>query len=664
MGTEHRYSRWVWVELTGFDRESPDLGVSAYLDRAGFVPDAVLLLLFNPDFVHTHDGLEEDAPLPFDCCSYAGHPRGYERESQPWTRHELRRLVQELQARGIEVAVSVFDGFVTDEWIGKHSELLTMTRSGNRIRSICPWKRFADGAFYEHYFARKLGEVLSDYGFDGYHLADGYCHPRLTLYEADYSDDMVGQFLGARGIQLPAGFAAQTGDEPDGVRARADWIWRNARIEWIRFHTERISEFCRTVVAAVHDRGRWVVANNALTREPFQAMYRYGVDYQRMVGAGLDGLVLETVAPGVAIGGEGGRPGQKHYDFLAMVLLTSSCVRDIPLRCLNNTHDANEQWDVLEHGPTLLEREVYCNSNLYRWRADGSLQRCSSGPVVCLGDGIEPHQWERLREWWERGFGSTPRRVVGATVVWSDAAHARQLEDYIATRRWSTHKLLYELLAHGAPIHCVADVGAVGAVLGPLVVLNSHLFPEDELAAVLTHARGPVIMIGSGAPSQPPADLRFDDCYGPGQLQCAAYGCPPGWEVSIESDGPEELPASLLDAPEPVPYFEELYFRRVSASFLDACSGLIAALSGAPRVLVRPDVVRAQALELEDGTLRLLVGNDSYHYVVTELDAGREISAVSVVTRFPCAPPMPHGSRVACRVPPRGMVILDLALRQ
>jgi hypothetical protein len=658
------YDRWLWIELIGFDNERPDYGVQAYLDNAGFVPDAVSLFVFNPDFIHAHNGLDEDGPLPFDCCSYGGHPNSYERQRQAWTRFQLKGLIEELRRRGIAVLVSVFDIFVTDEWIGQHPELLHVNRAGDRIRSICPWKRLSDGSFYDDFFARKLGEVLRDYGFDGYHQADGYCHPRLPAYEGDYSDDMIGQFVEATGVVLPEGLADESGDRSEFVQQRAAWIWRHVRRKWLCFQAGRMATFCRKVAEAVHAQGKWVVANNALTRDPFQALYRFGVDYRQMAEAGVDGFILETVAPGVSIGGEGGRAAAPHYDFLAMVLLIKSYVPHLKLHCLNNAHDVNEQWDVLRHGSTLLEREIYCNSNLYRWRPGGSLERCSAGPVVCLADGIHPHEWQWLREWWERGFGTTPRRVVGATIVWSDAAHERQLDEYLKTRRWTTHKLLYELLAKGAPLHCVADVTDLAGVSGPLVVLNLHLFPEEDRAAVLAYDRGPVITIGLPIRTLLHPEFAFGDCYYPGGLACYVYGAGREWEVAIAPEGPEEIPGDLMGLPEPQAYFEELYFRKVSTSFVEACARIIADCAGAVKVLSRADVIRVQALELEGGFLRLLVGNDSHYYVITDLDVGREIESVRVVTPFPGTTPAFSGSRLGFRVPGRGMAIVDVALKE
>ena len=658
------YERWLWVELIAFDNEAPDYGVKAYLDNAGFTPDAVSLFVFNPDFVHTHEGMSRDQTFPFDYCSYGGHPTGYERERQEWTRFQLRGLVGELQRCGIAVYFAVFDIFVTDEWIGRHRELLHVNRSGQRISSICPWKRFRDGAYYEDFFAEKLGEALEDYGFDGFHQADGYSHPRLPLYEGDFSDDIVEQFGDATGVSLPDGLAEMTGDQPEVVEQRAEWIWRNARREWIGFYARRVRGFCKKVADAAHAHGKQVVLNSALTRDPFEALYRYGVDYRGIAEDGADGFIVETVAPGVSIGAESGVVANPHYDYLAMLLLMKSSVPDLKLRCLNSAHDIREQWDVLRHGPTLLEREIYCNSNLYRWRSDGGLERCSAGPVVTLADGIQRHEWEWLREWWERGFAVTPRRLISATLVWSEKALERQLDEFITTRRWTTHKLLHELMSRGAPVHCAAAVKDLGVVEGALLVLNPQLFPEDEVEAIFGYERGPIVAIGGRIPGLPKPDFEFEDCCTPNQLHCAAYGTTQRPDVAIEpAEAPEALPEDLMSLPEPPTFLQELYFRQVSEGFLMGCVDVLVGCVGALKVLRRADVIRVQALELGDRVLRLLVGNDSHYYVVTSLDVGQEIESARVVSSFPGTPPLFTGCELGIKVPGKGMVVLDVTVK-
>ena len=655
------YETWLWIELIGFDNEQPDYGVGEYLDRAGFFPDAVSLFVFNPDFVHTHDGVGEDRLFPFDYSSYGGHPCSYERERQQWTRFQLLGLVRELQARGIAVYFSVFDIFVTDEWIGRHPELLHVTSEGQRIGSVCPWKRLADGTWYEDFFASQVARVLADYGFDGYHQADGYCHPRLTIYQGDFSDDMIDQFVADAGVALPEELAAPSGDAAEVVARRAEYIWRHLRRPWIAFYSRRITRFCRKVAEAVHSVGKKVVLNQALTREPFQALYRYGVDYRAIADAGADGFILETVAPGVSLGGEHGAEAHPHFDFLAMTLLMKACLPDRPLRCLNNTHDVNEQWDVLRHGPQLLEREILSNASLFMWTRSG-LRRCSEGPLVCLADGLQAHEWAWLRQWWGLGFSVILRRLLAATLLWSDAALDAQLDDYLLTRRFTTHKLLYELMSRGAPVAAVAPMEDLDAVTGPLLVLNPHLLPEAELAQAAGYEGGPLIVIGPKTRSLPPADIEFGDVHPPGQLWCAVFRAPQKREVSVPPDEPEVFPEDPMAVPDPVHYFRELYFRKVSDGFLQACADLIAECAGAPRVLHRPDVIRVLALELADHTFRLLITNHSHYYVPTAIDLGGPIQDARVATAFPAGPPAVSGSALSVRVPPQGIVAVDVEL--
>ena len=248
----------------------------------------------------------------------------------------------------------------------------------------------------------------------------------------------------------------------------------------------------------------------------------------------------------------------------------------------------------------------------------------------------------------------------GATLVWSDAALGRELDDYIATRRWSTHKLLYELLAWGAPIYTVADVADLASVEGPLVVLHPQAFPPEELASVLYYDRGPLILIGQPVAGGPAADLEFADVNPPGELHGAVYRAPRQYAVNIAPDEPENLPEDLAALPEPPTFVQELYFRRVSPGFLQACAEILRDCARAAKVLDHPDVIRVQSLERNDGVLRLLIGNDSNYYVPTQVDVGAPIAQAHVVTSFPGSPPATAGSILSIRVPGPGMVIVDV----
>ena len=55
------YDKILWMELIGLDNRQSDMGIKAYVDNLGFVPDAVSIFMWSPDFVHFHDGLDADA---------------------------------------------------------------------------------------------------------------------------------------------------------------------------------------------------------------------------------------------------------------------------------------------------------------------------------------------------------------------------------------------------------------------------------------------------------------------------------------------------------------------------------------------------------------------------------------------------------------------------
>ncbi|NUQ01855.1 MAG: hypothetical protein HUU35_18570, partial [Armatimonadetes bacterium] len=464
--------RWVWVDLPAFDVEAPDLAVDAWLSPLGFIPDVVALFLFNPEVVLGHPGAADpgwtERVLPPDCCAYHAHPYGYNRPRQVWTAGRLRDLATALRDRGVAPFLSLMELFgeggptSTTAWTTAHPEVWVTHRNIGPYRSVCHYKRLADGTWYEDYFADRLRQALLDFGFAGFHQADGVSHPRLALWVGDHSDDLIAQFAEHSGEALPGALGQPCGGNLEVVRARADWIWTHRRRAWIDFYADRTTRFCRKVADAVHAAGGRVLLNGADTRDPFEILYRYGTDVRRLAEF-VDGFIAETVAPGCSVGAGSGHDTAAEYNYHAMLLLLKAAARERPVLCLNGVRDVAEQWDVLRHAPALMEREATTQASRFRWTATGQLERCCHGPMVCLGDGIRPHEWAWLREWWDRAHAPElrPRTV---TLVWSDAALDTELDGYLQTQRYTTHKLLQELLRHGAPVHAVVRAEHVAAL--------------------------------------------------------------------------------------------------------------------------------------------------------------------------------------------------------
>ena len=118
----------IWMQLLGFDRDDPDRGAARYLEQVGFTPDGIVALLYHPDFVHLHRGMDTEYRLFDDNAAYYGIPRNAERERQPWTNYDLRTLARALHARGVPLYASLMgavnhSAFHT-EWIEAHPEIV------------------------------------------------------------------------------------------------------------------------------------------------------------------------------------------------------------------------------------------------------------------------------------------------------------------------------------------------------------------------------------------------------------------------------------------------------------------------------------------------------------------------------------------------------------
>ncbi len=657
--TRRPHERWIWTELIGFDNRAPDMGVQAYVDTAGFAPDAICLLITSPDFILSHEERDEEVDLPPDFCSRDGHEHNPVRQHQTWTNRQLRRLIDELHRHGTGAYLTVFTRFYGNqfhrEWVSDHREVCMVRRSHGWVSAINSLSRLKDGTYYEDYFVPQLVRVLDHYGFDGWHGADGYGPLSGPLYDVCFSDNMVAQFVESRGLDLPPFVTESCEDSVEKVDARADWIWRNVRHEWIAFYADRWAQFWSKVMDALHQTGKKAVINSAWANAPFESLYRYGIDYRKIVDTGVDGIVVETVGASIAMDH---RPGAadpvRHYDFLSMLMLIKAYVPDAKLIFLNTTHDVVEEWNAIHHVPVILERETYALANVFHTDARGALAPCADGVLVCLGDGMSREDWGWLRDRWRLAFSSLPRRTLGATLVWSDAAFRNQGEDFTRTRTWTTDRLLFELMARGAPVQSTARVDSLHNVDGAILVLNAHLFPQAEIEKIRAYRNGPVVMIGRRGHARPAAD----------QLCCRVYGAPHVSAPEAEGRDSEDVLGDVMAITDPAIFWNHLVCREVSNRFLNGCVDAILQAAGCFSVVEEGDAVAIMAVEQRENVLRLAVKNKTPQYARPQIDVHAPIERVEVLTRFPSMLVKPEGSTFRVRVPGNGIVVLDVALAE
>jgi len=223
----------------------------------------------------------------------------------------------------------------------------------------------------------------------------------------------------------------------------------------------------------------------------------------------------------------------------------------------------------------------------------------------------------------------------------------------------TVHPLMFRLMTAGAPLQTTANLGDLSGVTGAILLLNHHLLPADELAAVLAYDRGPIVLIGRAVEGLPEPDVRFADRSGPMALTCMVYGAWPE-APEIEPWEAPALPDDLMAMEEPAGYWDHFSFAPVSPSFVQACARVIAEVSDAPVVVEGADVVTLMTTEEEGGRLRVALKSASPFYARPRVDMRREIARVDILTEFPSLRVRPEGSTFTVRVPPKGVTVVEV----
>ncbi|GBG07734.1 hypothetical protein PAT3040_02294 [Paenibacillus agaridevorans] len=640
---------FIWMQLLGFDREDSDRGAARFLDQTGFLPDGACALLFHPDFVNQYKGMDEEYELPADNCAYYGIPRNAERERQPWTNYNLRDLSGNLSDSGTGLyagimGVSIGDSF-HQEWISDHPELQFHTRGGKR-RGLFALKRFKNGAYYEDFFVEQLCRTLVDYGFKGIHLADGFS-PSGNIYHGDYSTDMVTQFIDHTGLILPDGIVAALGDdEAEAEDARADWIWKNVRAEWIEFMCWRWESFFKKICARVHAIGREVMVLGMYCTDPFETKYCLGTDLARIMNAGVDYLTANILPTSCFIASPWDTQDYYFHRYMAIAPITAAHIRQGHLVSMVGLQDATEEWDMMKHVPCLHERDLY-TMMAYQLAEKGGSRRALEGYFLCLGDGIKRADWDWERERMEIAFSADVDRTLSPTMLWSDHAYENMLAEYIQTRRWTPFKLFYELAKAGT--HCGACVRSedLDSFTGTLLVPDFDMLSLEEQRKVAAYDRGAVVCTAH-AGFEPAAygiqpTILFADRFSNRPLTAFAFGASPDEDTraAIEAlltqdDGKPNLEGDPADAPDfPYTLVDTLPFVKVTTGFRDALARLLLDIGDCPLTCDKPYL----AYRLKDGTCRLYLFNDNdVHYRRAFVTMKEPVADTRTVSSFPILP--------------------------
>ncbi|MDR0409217.1 MAG: hypothetical protein LBH18_02315 [Spirochaetaceae bacterium] len=685
---------WYWIELIGFDHSASDFGTAEFLGRLAQKPTGISLLFSDIDFVNLHDSSKRGIPLRPCDCSYGGHRQSEERERQEWTGTQLVGLVSALKKQGIKVVFSLFNFFVYigddkravyGDFISRNPELRDIAPDGTKGLSVNVLKRFADGRFYEDYLFQKIKEVIDCYGFDGLQLADGLSSSRPSLENSDFSDDTVSQFFewgkaenGNTFIEkmLSVGVLPTVGSE-DGYRQRRDIILDDFRYEFTVFLTERWRRF----YAKLHDRlvcaGHTVIVNSTWTRGPFEALYRYGLDYAKAFEkGGFYGIMIEDVSATRAImsdedqGGFHLNPEERRYCVYEYDLMQSEIKTYLPKvkqLTMSSVKDTQEQWDVLRHAPTALERAILRRSNCPVLTENG-YANTSEGAWYCLSDSMRQADWEIISE--KEGVANSGDSVSGfsgAVFLFSETLLYPQLNRYIEKRAYSSNLIYTALTTAGLTVGGSATTE--GLARHPkkmsVIAVDPGLMTAAEQDA-LAACGGAVVSIGVRAEKlgRPAFEANY------GLYDVCFYG-------TVFSEGAlQELHAALSANAQKIRcdsfsnsedrgiWTQPLQYERHTTRFMRMLADFINKACALPHTLPTEYECKLTAFWLKSGVLRLLITSDENTYALPKIEVGLPIVSARSRTKYRGYEIPYEGSVFSVRVPPKGMEIVDIEVRQ
>lgn len=549
-----------WVELIGFDNAKPDYGVADYLGRMPRLPDAVSLHLDNDRTLRAYGGESDgDFVLPENSCSYRGRPYNGERRRQAWRASQLKGLVAELRRRGVDVYASFFY-YKAMEMVHDRVELL----------------------------ADQIARFLSDFGFSGFHGADGFSPPIQCLEAPE------------RGLLS----GSDDKNRPQIARQEA----------------ERFASAWKTIVSKLKASGLKCFVNTCWTLDPYEALYRYGVDYRLLAKAGIDGFVVESSASAKRLF-DGPSQGPSPLDrSVAMLMRLKASCPEVPLVVLHAVHDGAEQWSSLRHAPCCVRAEAIALGGVFYGN-----RHALDGFLPCLSDGIAESEWKSLYKVWDLALAPA-KAPFGFRYVWSDRAFDAEFDSCAATLDCSSNTFLAEMIGCGAMVNASVSVKeALEDPTMPILVVNPRFFPADELDALVKRS-APVQLVGIG--SGPPGYRDFE-------LQPPAKRVFPGNAFSMPL--PENMPPHDVVQ---------------SAAWQSALRRMISTETAD---------LRLTAYWMADGRLAMIARNGGEKYLNAKVDVGLDFADILTHTEFPTAPVQ---STLRFRVAPNDAVVLSLGVHE
>lgn len=469
------WESWIWTELLAFDNTLPDYGVQAYLKHSEHIPYGISLLLMSPDFLLRHHW-NPDEFIPADSASRQGHLSNGRRQRQDWSQSQLRSLIKELQKYNIKVIFSIFCNELGNVF---HREFIS---EFCEVPGFNPLLKLKDGRDAGALFISNLKEVISDYGFDGWHAGDTIACPWDIGHICYGPDQLFDRFRNEYSITGIPDDLMCTGGDFALWRKRLDWLVASHGEKWSNFLLDCWHSFWKGCIDTVHELNGLVVVNSPNTKSIFGALQYMALDYRKLDQMGIDRLVVETNTTSAALLWH-----KRDYlhEFSAVMAEMSAAMPNTKILMMPCMQDTVECYDAIAHAPGMFERDFFILAAQQIFR-DGQYKRCADGVMICLGDALESHHWKMINKLLNQ-TGNVKTSKSGELVWLLDANCFDSLRtDHLKYGTWSPSYQVGKIKEFSSiDISAVTVIEEIDHIESPLFVPNFHLLDKDKAQKLL-----------------------------------------------------------------------------------------------------------------------------------------------------------------------------------
>ncbi len=632
--------RWYWIELIGFDNEIEDFGVKAFLSR-NVSTTGVSLLFSHIDFIFE---LEKEE-LSEKACSYFGHEYSRERRRQNWTKTQLKGLIKTLQSHGVKVFFSTFD--MTTEITDP--KMRTFNAQGSPERLVYVIKKLGEKEYVGDMVIEKIKNTLEEYGFDGLQLADGLSSNRPSVENGDFTLALCRE----SGIEIPCELMQ---NDTDCYSQRREWILENARYDWICFLAREWEAFYEKLFSAIK---KPIMFNIAWTRDSFEALYRYGLDYSKCKPSCAFAAMIEENSATRAITNKRDEANVdftlEHragftYEYAMMqqnIRLMTGGLSQISLCPISDTM---EQWDAIRHCPTELSRAIVKRFNNFVYR-DGKFEVCCDAPHYCLSDGVPSSDWEWLAT--QESYRIPPPDFIdGFAAVCNKNSLYRDVKQYCERKHCFGSALLRDAVLGGLNLGAqlsLCEVEEFKSAKG-LIVTDLNAYTEKE-KLMLAKSPLPILALGEDTelPLAPSAQYK-------GKYICAAIY---NTEITPDLSVLEKL--EVIREATPINHgeiwTEPLAYKSVEKSFFEELAKIINTAFELDRSSDNSVKVTSFACGKEK---YILLSNDLYLYNIPRIETNREIKEAAALMKYKGYKVKTEGKTFSVRIPPKSIELIKI----